>query len=132
MIAKIDTKNCKRKFPRIQKEMEGQFWVLEAEKKKEMLSSRTATIGRGGLMFVSSVPISVDTHLKVRLYDENHDITFLSRVVWTKPVEKNQSPGYFIGIQFDPPQQVSLLHIDFLLQNEQSEGQEVSGPDLPV
>jgi len=103
--------------------MKGEFWILEEVSEKEMFSSEIKTLGKGGLMLVSSIPLSVDTHLKVRLLDGNHSITFLSKVVWTNPVEKKDSSGFNVGLQFDPPQQVSLLEIDFLLQSEQKKSE---------
>jgi hypothetical protein len=131
MATKTDSKNWKRKFPRIDVEMKGDFWVLEEEKEKEMFSSQIKTVGKGGAMFVSFVPLAVDTHLKVRLYDGNHGILFLSKVVWTMPVEKSEPSCFNIGLQYDPAHQVSLLEIDFLLQNEQNKGQTLSEPDIP-
>ena len=111
--------------------MKGEFWILEEENEKEMFSSEIKTVGKGGLMFVSPVPLAVDTHLKVRLLDGNHGIMFLSKVVWTKPVEKNDASGFNIGVQYDPPQQVSLLEIDFLLQTAQNKPQTLYNPDNP-
>ncbi len=131
MATKTDSTNWKRKFPRIDVEMKGDFWVLEEEKEKEMFSSEIKTVGKGGAMFISPVPLAVDTHLKVRLLDGNHGITFLSKVVWTKPVEKNEASGFYVGLQYDPTQQVSLLEIDFLLQTAQNKRQTPSNPDNP-
>jgi PilZ domain-containing protein len=103
--------------------MKGEFWILEEVSEKEMFLSEIKTLGKGGLMLVSSIPLRVDTRLKVRLLDGNHGITFLSKVVWTNPVEKKDTLGFNVGLQFDPPQQVSLLEIDFLLQSEQKKSE---------
>jgi hypothetical protein len=126
MVAKTESKNWTRKFPRIDLDLKGEFWILEEVNGKEMFSTEIKTVGKGGLMLVSSIPLAVDTHLKVRLFDGNHGITFLSKVVWTKPVGKNEASGFNIGLQFDPTQQVSLVEIDFLLQTEQNKRQRPS------
>jgi hypothetical protein len=71
-------------------------------KRKKMFSSEIKTVGKGGLIFISPIPLSVDTHLKFRLLDGNHGITFLFKVVWTKPVEKNEGSVFYVGLRYDP------------------------------
>lgn len=131
MAAKTDSKNWKRNFSRVDMEMKGEFWILEEVNEKEMFSSEIKTVGKGGFMFVSPVPLAVDTHLKIRLLDRNHGITFLSKVVWTKSVGKNEASGFYVGLQYDPTDQDSVLEIDFLLQTAQNKRQTSSNPDNP-
>jgi len=111
--------------------MKGDFWILEEEKESEMFSRQIKTVGNGGLMFVSSVPLSVGTHLRVRLFDGSHDITFLSKVVWTKPVENSETTGFIIGLQYDPSDQVSLLDVDFFLKIEKDKRKTFAKSDNP-
>jgi hypothetical protein len=131
----MDSKNCKRKFPRIDIEMMGDFRMLqeekEKEKEKEPFPGRIKTVGKGGLMLVSPVPLPLDTHLQVRLFEGNRVITFLSKVVWTNPADKNEATGFNVGLQYDPMHQVSLLDIDFLIQTEQSNRQNPSNHNHP-
>jgi hypothetical protein len=100
--------------------MKGDFRILQEEKEKEPFPGRIKTVGKGGLMLVSPVPLAVDTHLQVRLFEGNRVITFLSKVVWTNPADKNEAPSFNVGLQYDPIHQVSLLDIDFLIQTKQS------------
>jgi len=107
----------KRKHPRLDMELDGDFRILLPEKDTKHYLFKTKTIGRGGLMFVSSVSLSVVTPLQVRLFHRPNVITFNSRVVWTKPFKENKQSRFRIGLKYDPPSQVSLLNVDFFLQD---------------
>ena len=131
MDAKTESTHWKRKFSRVDMDMKGDFRILREEKEKELFSSQIKTVGEGGLMLVSSVPLAVDTPLQVRLFHGNNVITLFSTVVWTKPVDENEASGFKIGLQYHPIHQASLLHIDFLLQTEQNNRQIPSNPDHP-
>jgi HD-GYP domain-containing protein (c-di-GMP phosphodiesterase class II) len=106
----------KRKYPRIKMEVKGDFCILLPEKDKEIYPIRTKDIGRDGLMFDCSIPLSEGTPLRVRLYPYSDEITFIAIVAWVEPNAKNSASGYKIGIKFKPIRQASLLLIDFLLQ----------------
>lgn len=112
----------KRKHPRVEMDVKGDFRILLPEKDIERYPMTTKTIGRGGLMFVSSTPLSEGTPLQVRLYPYSQEINFIATVAWMKPSTEDTAPGYKIGIQFKPIRQASLLLIDLLLQapSEQS------------
>ncbi len=106
----------KRKFPRLKTEVKGDFRILLPEKDKELYPISTKNIGRDGLMFDSSIPLSEGTPLQVRLYPYSDKITFIAKVAWMELRTENAASGYKIGIQFNPARQASLLLIDFLLQ----------------
>ncbi len=106
--------------------MKGDFRILQEEKDKEPFQGRFNTVGKGGMMLVSPVPLAVDTFLQVRLFEGNRVITFLSKVVWMNPADKNEERDFNVGLQYDPMHQVSLLDIDFLIQTRQNNRQNPS------
>lgn len=108
----------KRKYPRLNREIDGDFRILLPEKDTKHYSMKTKTIGRGGLMVVSSVFPSIGTPLQLRLFHRPNVITFNSRVVWTKRFKENKHLRFRIGLKYDPPTQVSLLNVDFFLQDQ--------------
>jgi Tfp pilus assembly protein PilZ len=95
--------------------MKGDYSFLQPDKDKERHSSRIKTLGGGGVMILSTAPLSVGTRLLIRLFHYPNIITVNSKVVWAEPREANKLDGFRVGLQFSPPTQSSLLHIEFLL-----------------
>ena len=119
MIARKEPIRLKRKHPRVNLEMKGDYAFLQPpEREKERHSSRIQTLGGGGMMILTSDPLSIGTPLQVRLFHPPNIIIVNSKVVWTEPSGENKREGFQIGLQFWPPIQSSLLHIDFLLKKK--------------
>ena len=118
MLARRESIRWKRKHPRINLEMKGDYSFIQTDKDKERHLSRIKTLGGGGMMMLSNDPLSVGTPLQVRLFHHPNIITVISKVVWSEPSEPNKADEFQVGLQFWPPTQSSLLHIDFLLKEQ--------------
>ncbi|MFI5304716.1 MAG: HD-GYP domain-containing protein, partial [Nitrospiria bacterium] len=65
----------RRKHPRLDLEIDGDFRLLEHENITEYCLIKVKTIGRGGLLIVTSVPLPIGTPLRVRLFHCPNTIT---------------------------------------------------------
>lgn len=107
----------KRKYPRLDMEMDGDFRLRLPKIDPEHYSIKIKTIGRGGLMFASSVSLPLGTPLQLRLFCRPNVITCNCKVVWMDRVKESKGSCFRYGLEYDPPSQVSLLHVDFFLQD---------------
>ena|ERR1700693_3302428 len=108
----------KRKFPRINLEMEGDFRILMLEKDQECHSGHIKTLGGGGLMLIAPLLLSEGTPLQVRIFHPAEPIMLNALVVWAKGLGENEGSGFKTGLKFDPNFQAAALQIDFLLHTE--------------
>lgn len=108
----------KRKFPRINLEMNGDCRILMPEKDQERYPSHIKTLGGGGLMLISPLLLSEGTPLQVRIFHPAGPITLNACVVWAETLGKDEGTGFKVGLKFDPNFQAAALQIDFLLHTE--------------
>ena len=107
----------KRKHSRVNIDLKGDLRILQPKIDRQVYPGQVQTIGGGGLMILSAVPLLVGTPLQIRLYHQSNVITVNSRVVWSEPERYREGSGFKCGLQYDPMQQASLLDIDFLIQD---------------
>ena len=108
----------KRKFPRVDLEMKGDFQILMPDRDRDHHSGRIKTLGGGGMMMISPLPLSEGTPLQVTILLPPDPITLNARVVWAEPAGKEAGSGFKVGLKFDPKFQAAALQIDFLLQKK--------------
>ena len=116
MGVSIGTTIWKRKYPRVKLEMNGDFSLLLPEMDKERTPAEIKTLGGGGIMFISSIPLSVGTPLQMRLFHWANVVKFTSRVVWSDPIVENDSTGFQNGVQFEQITNESLIQIRNIMQ----------------
>jgi hypothetical protein len=106
----------KRKYPRVNLEMKGDFSLLLPEMDKERIPAEVKTLGGGGIMFISPLPLSIGTPLRVRIFHWANVVKFTSRVVWSEPIVKKESTGFQNGVQFEQISNETLVQIRNIMQ----------------
>jgi hypothetical protein len=114
----------KRKYPRVNLEMKGDFSLLLPEMDKERIPAEVKTLGGGGIMFISSLPLSIGTPLQVRLFHWANVVKFTSKVVWSEPIVDKDSTGFQNGLQFEKISNESLIQIRNMMQTWMNKSRE--------
>lgn len=91
--------------------MRGDFSLLLEEMEKERIPAEFRTLGEGGAMFISSMPLSVGTPLQVRLFHWANVVKFTSKVVWSEPSDDTDSKEFRNGVQFDLISNESMIQV---------------------
>ncbi|MFH1768007.1 MAG: PilZ domain-containing protein [Candidatus Omnitrophota bacterium] len=102
----------KRKSPRL--EFPCKITIFN---KKQMLSSHTEDISRGGMKVIleEKIDVSTDVHIDIFLTKDKH-IQCSGKVKWVKDIGIAVQPNMFeTGIAFDKVSEISNLYIEDLI-----------------
>lgn len=124
MGVSLGTTIWKRKYPRVNLEMRGDFSLLLQDMEKERVPTQIKTLGGGGMMFISPMPLSLGTPLQIRLFHWANVVKLNSKVVWSEPVVENDSTEFRNGVQFDQISNEAMIQIRNIMLTWQKKSQE--------
>ena len=110
----------KRKYPRVNLEMRGDFSLILPDMEKEKIAAQIKTLGGGGLMFVSPVPLSIGTALQFRIFYWANVIKFTTRIVWSEPDVNPESTQFKNGGKFEDISNETMIQIRNIMQSQQN------------
>lgn len=113
----------KRVHPRVVIDLKSDFQVLQSQKTGETsphrVDSMAKTLGTGGLMFVSNVPLPVGTKVDMKIHYYSIIIEFVAEVVWTKEEEGFGTSEYFCGSRYSAISYDNMTHVQNILKSHQ-------------
>lgn len=89
-----------RNYPRLNIDMLAYYPISINGSYEKEIPLYLKTIGKGGLMFLSSIPLSVGKELPMRLLYYSKVIEFTARGVWTEKVQKRDTRLFKSGAIF--------------------------------
>ena len=119
-----DHKAYYRKYPRVNMELGADFKVVfpSENRAQEKLTTMVETLGGGGLMFVSPIPLSPGIQIDMRLYYDTRVIPIVAEVVWTEPEAETENNRFRCGLEFTFISRDDLLHIHDILFKQLNQG----------
>lgn len=113
----------KRAHPRVAVDLKTDFQVLQFRKEgnfsPERVVSMAKTLGTGGLMFISNVPLPVGTKVDMKIHYYSITVEFVAEVVWTKEEAGFGASEYFCGSQYSAISYDNMTHIRNILKSHQ-------------
>ena len=113
----------KRAHPRVDVDLRSDFWVLKPKREKGTLPQRfdsvAKTLGTGGLMFVSGVPLPVGTKVDMKLHYYSITVEFVAEVVWTREETGFGHAEYYCGSRYSAISYDNLTHVQNILKSRQ-------------
>jgi len=111
----------RRAHPRANLELQADFRILLPEKpsEQERRKTRTQTLGGGGLMFISPVPLSLGTKLEMRLFYMTFILEFVAEVVWLEQLVGNETEEFKCGLHYVDISDGDLAYIHYILYSNQ-------------
>ncbi len=106
-----------RRYPRTYQELPLLFRVLQPEKEKEWVSTKTKMLGGGGLSVISPLSMPVGTVLHGKLSYYAHVIEFSAEIVWAEPFSIGGASRTRYGLAFTQISQDSLLTIHDIINS---------------
>jgi hypothetical protein len=114
----------KRAHPRVPVDLKTNFQVLqlrkEGESSPQRIDSMAKTLGAGGLMFVSNVPLPVGTKVDMKIHYYTITVEFVAEVVWTREEAGFGSSEYYCGSRYSAISYDNLTHIQNILKSHQT------------
>lgn len=114
----------KRAHSRVPVDLKSDFQVLQLKNNIDPLAQRidsmTKTLGTGGLMFISNVPLPVGTKVDMKLHYYSIIVEFVAEVVWTKEETGFGTSEYFCGSRYSAISYDNLTHIQNILKSHQT------------
>ena len=113
-----------RQHPRAEVDLKTDFKILSAKKEDdispgELVTSNARTLGEGGLLFVSRVPLTVGTRVDMKLYFYSLTIEFVAEVVWIKEQIGFGTSEYVCGSKFSAISNDNFSHLRNILRSYQ-------------
>jgi len=85
------------------------------------LSTRTGTIGGGGLMLYFPMPVAIGTRMKLKIHLPDHAaISCTAHVVWTELLTGLEKNDFKTGVQFDQISEGDLGHLQTFIKRQQN------------
>ena len=113
----------KRTHPRVAVDLKTDFQVLQLKKMEEKspqrVDSMAKTLGTGGLMFVSNIPLPVGTKVDMKIHYYSITIEFVAEVVWIKEEAGFGTTEYFCGSRYSAISYDNMTHIQNILKSHQ-------------
>lgn len=111
----------RRAHPRANLELQADFRILLPDKPldQDRQKAKTQTVGGGGLMFVSPVPLSLGTKLEMRLFYTTFILEFIAEVVWIEQLVGNETADFKCGLQYVDIADGDLAYIHYILYSNQ-------------
>ncbi|MBI1821688.1 MAG: PilZ domain-containing protein [Nitrospirae bacterium] len=114
-----------RQHPRAEVDLKTDFKILSAKKEAdissdELVTSNARTLGEGGLLFVSRVPLAVGTRVDMKLYFYSLTIEFVAEVVWMKEQTEFGTSEYFCGSKYAAISNDNFSHLRNILRSYQT------------
>ncbi|MHB8483477.1 MAG: PilZ domain-containing protein [Nitrospiria bacterium] len=104
-----------RKHPRIDLKLRAFFQIQPQGKFGKQIPLVIKTIGKGGLMFVSPIPLSIGKELSMRLRYYSRSIEFTVKGVWLEKIQKNKNSMFRSGAVFTEISDENMDHINQIL-----------------
>ncbi len=105
----------KRKHPRINLEVQAFYEIQGRSKFEKQIPLAIKTIGKGGLMFVSPIPLSIGKELPMRLHYYSRIIEFTAMGVWLEKIPENKNSLFRSGAIFIEISDENKDHINQIL-----------------
>ena len=115
MISPTNPEVYNRKHTRINLDLQAFFQILVKGKDEKRIPLTIKTIGRGGLMFISPIPLSIGKELLMRVHYYSRIIDFTAKGVWLEKVEKNKHSLFRSGATFTEISDENRVQIDHIL-----------------
>ncbi len=89
-----------RNHPRLNIDMLAYYQILVKGMYEKQIPLFLKTIGKGGLMFLSPIPLSVGKEIPMRLFYYSEFIEFTAKGVWAEKIQKRDTFLYKSGAVF--------------------------------
>ena len=91
-----------RKYPRVDVHIKADYQIIPPVNPDERISVDTKNISIGGLMFYTTHPITIGSHLDIRLYLKKESVNFTAVVKWLAewPVSDKYEQVYSVGLEY--------------------------------
>jgi hypothetical protein len=114
-----------REHPRVEVDLKTDFRVLmrkpkEGRPQMDRVTSQAKTLGKGGLKFVSTMPLSVGDKIDMRLYYYSLMIEFVAEVVWMEERQGFGPSEYICGSRFAAITYDNIAHLQNIIQSFQT------------
>lgn len=111
----------RRAHPRANLELQADFRIVSSEQPadQERQKTKTRTLGGGGLMFISPVPLSLGSRLDMRLFYMTFILEFVAEVVWIEQLVGNETGEFKCGLQYVDISDGDLAYIHYILYSNQ-------------
>lgn len=110
-----------REFPRVSTTLDSDLRMLDPAKKfADRVPTQTRTLGGGGVMLVSPVPLKAGAKIETRLFYYSLVIEFTGKVVWSETVEKFGRQDHYAGVKFQEILPEYLGHIQNIIKSQQN------------
>jgi len=115
--------NTKKRFhPRVNVDLKTDFQVLRKAIGSDNCSPRVdttaKTLGTGGVMFVSNIPLTVGTKVDMKLHYYSITIEFVAEVVWTEERAGFNTPEFYCGSRYSAISYDNLTHIQNIIRSQ--------------
>lgn len=104
-----------RNHPRLNIDMLAFYEILVNGIYEKRVPLLLKTIGKGGLMFISPIPLSVGKELQMRLYYFSKLIEFTAKGAWSEKIRKNKAFLFKSGAAFANISNENLDRIDYII-----------------
>jgi hypothetical protein len=118
MVAMTYFKNktgFKRNYPRLNIDMLAYYQILVNGIYEKEVPLLLKTIGKGGLMFLSPIPLSIGKELQMRLLYYSKLIEFTAKGVWTEKIERRNRLMFKSGAIFTAISNDNLDYINHIV-----------------
>jgi len=80
-------------------------------------SHNIKSLGGGGLMFISPVPLNIGTRLEMTIFNFMVQINFIAEVIWTRKVTEPKPSQFQYGVIFSEISDENLVEISRILNS---------------
>jgi c-di-GMP-binding flagellar brake protein YcgR len=100
-MVSLEKENNIRKSPRINLDLRAAISTNSTGKRhSEVISASIKTLGSGGLMIDSPIPLKEGELVEMTLFFQSTAISFISSVVWKQQMDKKKQKTFRCGLTF--------------------------------